>query len=77
MEILSTLQSIAKAIEKAFPGYKCHCYAMEAQISAIHPEKCPDGIAALIPFYQLKIKKGAFTDKMTEEIIYDLQKIIK
>lgn len=50
---------------------------METQISAIHPEKCPDGIAALIPLYQFKIKKGAFTDKMTEEIIHDLQKIIK
>lgn len=77
MEILSTLQAIAKAIEKAFPGYKCHCYAMETQISVSHSEKCPDGIAILIPFYQLKIKKGVFTDEMTEEIIHDLRKIIK
>ena len=74
MEILSTLQSIAKAIEKAFPSSKCHCYAMEKQILFIHP-KAPEGVSLLIPYYQIMICKGKFTDGMTEEIIRDLRKM--
>ena len=75
MEILSTLQSIAKAIEKAFPLVKCHCYAMENQILLIHPNKAPDGVHVLIPYYQLLIRKGKFAEEDTAAIIDDLRKM--
>lgn len=75
MEILSTLQSIAKAIEKAFPLAKCHCYAMENQILCIHP-KFPEGVHVLIPFYQLAIRKGKFTEEMQAEILNELHKLV-
>lgn len=75
MEILSTLQSIAKAIEKAIPGTKCHCYALEIQILCTHP-KFPEGIHALIPFYQIAIRKGNFTEEMQTEILNELHKLV-
>lgn len=74
MEILSTLQSIAKSIEKAFPSSKCHCYAMEKQILFIHP-KAPDGVSLLIPYYQIMICRGKFTETDTATIIDDLRKM--
>lgn len=75
MEILPTLQAIAKAIEKAFPLAKCHCYAMESQILLIHPHKAPDGVHVLIPFYQSLIRKGKFAEADTAAIIDDLRKM--
>lgn len=75
MEILSTLQSIAKAIEKTIPLAKCHCYAMESQILLIHPHKAPDGVHVLIPYYQSLIHKGKFTEADTAAIIDDLRKM--
>lgn len=76
MEILSTLQSIVKAIEKAIPLAKCHCYAMESQILLIHP-KFPEGVHVLIPFYQIAIRKGKFTEEMQAEILNELHKLVK
>lgn len=75
MEILSTLQSIAKSIEKSIPLAKCHCYAMESQILLIHPHKAPDGVHVLIPYYQSLIHKGKFTETDIAAIIDDLRKM--
>lgn len=75
METLSTLQAIAKAIEKAFPLAKCRCYAMENQILLTHPIKAPDGVHVLIPYYQSLIRKGKFTEADTAAIIDDLRKM--
>ena len=75
MEILSALQAIAKAIEKAFPLAKCRCHAMENQIFLTHPIKAPDGVHILLPYYQALIRKGKFTETETAAIIDDLRKM--
>lgn len=75
MEILPILQAISKAIEKALPLAKCHCYAMENQILLTHPIKAPDGVHALIPYYQSLIRRGKFTETDTTAIIDDLRKM--